>query len=268
MDMQVQRLSNTATVDEATEVVREHGHVVIDELVAAGVMARLVEEMQPYIDESPYGENEGFGRKTRRTGRLIARSATARDLVMHPLTLGVARSFLSNATAVQLAATEMISLDPGEAAQFLHRDDMIADNYPFPLDFPIYCNSLWAVTDCTEENGATRVVPGSHTKSFTSTEYTQEDSVAAEMTCGSVLIFSGKLVHGAGANRSSAIRRTLGLPCSLSWIRQEENQYLACPPEVARTLPEALLRLMGYEIVNGYGHAGGQTDPLSVLARA
>ena len=186
---------------------------------------------------------------------------------MNPLTLGVSRSFLSHARTVQLAATELISLDPGQPSQFLHRDDMIADDYPFPLDYPIYCNSLWAVTDCTEENGATRVVPGSHTKPFTATEYSQQDTVPAVMSSGSVLIFSGKLVHGAGANNSLRVRRTLGIPLAVGWIRQEENQFLACPQEIARTLAEDLLRLMGYESVHGYGHAGGQTDPLSVLAR-
>ena len=51
-------------------------------------------------------------------------------------------------------------------------------------------------------------------------------------------------------------------------MRQEENQYIACPPEIARTLPESLLRLMGYRSDNGYGHPGDRlTDPVEALVR-
>jgi ectoine hydroxylase-related dioxygenase (phytanoyl-CoA dioxygenase family) len=272
--MRVEHLPNTATVEEATEVLREHGHVIIDELVPASVMRQIEEEMQPYVDASPYGSPTFSGTKTRRTGCVIARSTTARDLVMHPLTLGVARTSLA-APVVQLSSTEMISLEPGQPSQVLHRDDMAAGRYPFPLDFPVYCNSIWAITDFTDENGATRLVPGSHLAPFTNDvfgeespeRYSHEDTVPAEMASGSVLMFSGKIVHGSGANESSSVRRGLSLPQTLWWIRQEENQFLACPQEIARTLPEDLLRLMGYESSLGLGHAGGQTDPLSVLHR-
>jgi hypothetical protein len=272
----LQHLPNTATVEDATEVVREHGHVIVDELVPQSVMRQIEEDMLPYVEGSPYGAPEFSGTRTRRAGCLIARSVAARDLVMHPLTLGVARSFLSNAIAIQIASTELISIEPGETPQVLHRDDVAVGAYPFPIDFPVYCNVIWAVTDFTEENGATRVVPGSHRKPFTDDlydpdgpkQYSQEDTVAAEMSCGSAIIYSGKLVHGGGANRSSSVRRGLSLPLTLWWVRQEENQFLACPQEVARTLPEDLLRLMGYDSSLGLGHAGGQTDPLHVLERA
>lgn len=274
--MRLQHLPNTATVEQASDVLREHGHVIIDELVPPSVTRQIAEEMQPYVDGSAYGGPEFSGTKTRRAGCLIARSPAARDLVMHPLTVGAATSFLSNSITVQVASTELISLDPGQSAQVLHCDDMAAGGYPFPLDFPVYCNSMWAVTDFTEENGATRVVPGSHLEPFTDDpfsedgpkQYTQDDTVAAEMASGSVLMFSGKMVHGGGANMSSGIRQGLSLPLTLWWIRQEENQFLACPQEVAATLPEDMLRLMGYDSSLGLGHAGGQTDPLSVLQRA
>jgi ectoine hydroxylase-related dioxygenase (phytanoyl-CoA dioxygenase family) len=126
-----------------------------------------------------------------------------------------------------------------------------------------------ALSDYTEEMGATRIVPGSH-KAGKDAKFEQSDTVAAEMARGPVMVYSGKLYHGSGHNRSDRVRRALDLGYSVAWVRQEENQYLACPPEIARTLPDELLRLMGYETVRGYGHIGRDRnggDPLTVLQR-
>ena len=261
--MEIQRLPNTATVEEATEVVRQHGHVIIDALVPPSIMDQILADMQPYIDVTPFSENEWFGNGSQRVGNLIARSPTGRDLVMNPLVLGVARNIVAPSAAMQLGATEMISLKAGAPAQFIHQDELTFDSFPFPDDYVVSCNSLWAVTDCTEENGATRVVPGSHARPRA--EYRMEDTLPAEMVRGSVLIFTSKLWHAGGHNRSSEVRRVQAINYAVGWVRQEENQFLACPQEVARTLPEDLLKLMGYQIGHGYGHAGGQSDPLATL---
>lgn len=259
----IQRMPNSASVDEVAAALQEHGHVIIEELVSRETMQQLVAEMQPHIDATPFGANEGFGLKTRRTGRLVERSPTGRSMVMHPLVQGVMHKHLGHSFSIQLGATEMISLDPGAAAQFIHKDEMVFESFPFPADYEVYCNSIWAVTDFTEENGATRVVPGSH--KVEPREYQQSDTVPAEMKAGSVMIFSGKLWHGGGVNNSDAIRRALAVTTAVGWVRQEENQFLACSREVARTLPEDLLRYMGYQQAYGYGHAGGQKDPLTEL---
>lgn len=263
--MDLQHLPNSATVEEATEVVREHGHVIIDALVAPSVMDEIVADMQPYIDVTPFSENEWFGNGSQRIGNLIARSRAGRELVMNPWALGVARNVLAPSAVMQLGATEMISLKPGAPAQFIHQDELTFDSFPFPDNYVVSCNTLWAVTDCTEENGATRVVPGSHARPRA--EYTMEDTAPAEMVRGSVLIFTSKLWHAGGNNRSNEVRRVQAINYAVGWVRQEENQFLACPQDVARTLPEDLLKLMGYQVGAGYGHAGAQADPLAALMR-
>src|SRR5262249_50094022 len=156
---------------------------------------------------------------------------------------------------------------PGGEAQFLHRDELLFDGYPFDPQYEVYVNSLWAMTEYTEEMGATRVVPGSH-KAASDARFEQGDSVPVEMARGSVLIFSGKLFHGGGENRSDRIRRGLDLGFTVGWVRQEENQYLSCPPEIARTLPEELLKVMGYEPGHGYGHVANRQggDPLAMVS--
>ena len=263
--MKLQHLPNTATVEEATEVVREYGQVIIDELIPGSVVDQVLADLRPYTDAAPFSENELFGNGSQRVGNLIAHSETGRDLVMNPLVLGVVKGVLSHSPVIQLGATELISLKPGCPAQLIHQDEMAFDSFPFPDDYVVSCNTLWAFTDFTEENGATRVVPGSHARPRA--EYTIEDTLPAEMARGSVMIFSSKLWHAGGANRSNDIRRAQAVNYAVSWVRQEENQYLACPQEIARTLPDDLLKLMGYQIGSGYGHAGSWVDPLVALRR-
>jgi ectoine hydroxylase-related dioxygenase (phytanoyl-CoA dioxygenase family) len=183
---------------------------------------------------------------------------------MNPTVVGTVRHFLSHVTAVQLHLTQIISIEPGETQQKLHRDQMAFDFFPFPTDYHAQCNTMWALTDFTEENGATHILPGSSAVS-------DDDGLLlpggqAAMRRGSVLFYDGKVLHGGGANRSSGVRRGVNITYSVGWVRQEENQYLACPIEVARTLDDDLLRMMGYQQgAFAMGYVGDQQDPLSYL---
>ncbi len=228
-------------------------------------MAKLIGELAPYERANAAGTDDFAGRSTKRTGALIARSATARDLVMHPLALGTVRQVLGHATSVQLHLTQLISIGPGEPMQAIHRDQWAFDFFPFPNGYEVQCNTIWAVTDFTAENGATRLIPGSNHYAD-KLQFVESQTEPAEMEMGSVLFYSGSLYHGGGANRSQAVRSGLNLTYAVSWLRQEENQYLACPHELARALPEPLLRLMGYARgAYALGYVGDLRDPLEVL---
>ena len=184
---------------------------------------------------------------------------------MHPLALGTARTFLGHATNIQLHLTQAIAISPGETAQPIHRDQWAFDFFPFPAGYQVQCNTIWAMTDFTDENGARRIIPGSH-RFDDKLQFSESDTVPAAMSKGSVLFYSGCVYHGAGANRSSDTRIGLQFIYNLSWLRQEENQYLACPLEIARTLPVELLRLMGYQRgAFSLGYVGDLTDPLQVV---
>ena len=102
------------------------------------------------------------------------------------------------------------------------------------------------MSDFTEENGATRVVVGSNLRED-KLSFGPDDTQPAEMARGSVLFYSGSVYHGGGANRSDTTRIGLNITYNVAWLRQEENQYLSVPREVAETLPTELLRLMGYD---------------------
>src|SRR4029078_13191006 len=164
-----------------------------------------------------------------------------RELPVHPLVLGTLDRVLGDhATSYQLHLTQVIDIGPGEPGQMVHRDQWAFDFFPFPNGYEVECHTMWAMTDFTEENGATRVIPGSHTYEDRIRTFPEADPVRAEMSKGSVLLYIGSLYHGGGANRSSAPRRGINVGYTLSWLRPEENKHLARPPDARRSTPADL----------------------------
>ena len=249
---------------EVVAHLRRWGYAIVTDLAGDDQLDRLAAEAEPWIDASATGRDTYDGRYTRRTGALIARCPAVRDLVMHPLVLGAVSGFLDQASTIQLHLTQIISIEPGETDQKLHRDQMAFDFYPFPPDYHVQCNTIWALTDFTAANGATRIRPGTSAVDDEAAE--SVEVIQAEMPRGSVLFYDGKVIHGGGANRSQEVRRGVNLTYAVGWVRQEENQFLACPPDLARTLDDDLLRLMGYQQgAFALGYVGDQQDPLAAL---
>ena len=270
--MPIEHFDPTADPERIAEALRRDGCAVVDRVVAPERLGPVRSELQPYIDATPVGIDGFAGRNTRRTGGIIARSPAARGLVTNPVVLGTVGNLLSHATNYQLHLTQVIAIGPGEPAQVIHRDQWAFDFFPFPSGYEVQCNTIWAMTDFTEENGATRVIPGSH-RFEDRREFTEKDTEPAEMEAGSVLFYTGALYHGAGANRSRTTRMGLNITYAVAWLRQEENQYLSVPVEIARELPEDLLRLMGYARgAYALGYIDDTRDPIAAvrpeLARA
>ncbi|MGJ6125365.1 phytanoyl-CoA dioxygenase family protein [Mycolicibacterium sp. Y3] len=256
----------TTSAADLADHLRRDGYVIVDDLVPDSLMDSISVELAPYLDATPMGYNAMIGRNTRRTGALIARSPACRTLIQDPTVLGVCKDFLGHASAFQLMLTQVISIEPGESDQALHRDQNAFDFYPFPDDYHVQCNTLWAMTDYTAEMGATRVVPGSQVGDKKPTDYADDECVQAEMSRGSVLLYSGKIVHSGAANRSDRVRRAININYCVGWVRQEENQFLSVPPEVARTLDDDLLRLIGYqEGAWAMGYFRDFEDPLRAI---
>lgn len=263
--MDIPRLPNSATASDVAAALRDAGCAVVERLVDSERMDRVRHELQPYLDATPFGPDDFTGRRTRRTGALIARSPTTRDLIMHPLVLASVKSVLQQATSYQLHLTQLIAIGPDSPAQQIHRDQWAFDFFPFPAGYEVQCNTIWAMQDFTDANGATRVIPGSHQREDR-LQFKHADTVPAEMPAGSVLFYTGALYHSGGANRSQQVRLGLNITYAVSWLRQEENQYLAVPADIARTLPEPLLRVMGYARgAYALGYVDDLRDPLDVL---
>ena len=244
--------------DEMRDRLLEQGYLIIEEL-AVDLAQQTHEELRPHIESAPFGHDEFLGARTKRLGGILKKSIAARELVTHPVVLALAQSVLLNyATNYQLNFSGVMHLEPGAQAQPLHRD---GDLYPLShLNITTLMPSMWALSEFDGANGGTQVVPGSHRWPDDRKPLPQE-TLNAEMPAGSVLIYLGGTIHGGGSNNSDRARTGMALQYSLGWLRQEENQYLAHPPEVAQQFSEELRRLIGYDYGGSYlGFVNGD-DP-------
>jgi len=236
-----------ATPEKVVRALKRNGVVIIRKLASAKVVDRVAADLKPYLDKTPFGEGEYMGMRTKRTSSLVAKSNTAGEtFAVHPLILKVVDAMLlDRCQNYRLATTHCVSIGKGESLQPLHRDDSI-----YPLTHPgpeSVITTFWAFNDFTEENGATQVVPGSH-KWDDRRRPKRSEVCQAVMPKGSVVIFLGSTFHGGAENFTDEYRTGMILGYSLGWLRAEENQYLACPPALAKNCSEKLQRLTGYNL--------------------
>ena len=241
---QLQHLPADTESRAIVAAVQQDGAVILDDVLSDGFIAALREETDPYMEHTSNGEDHFAGHHTTRTGGLLVRSEKCRELIEHDTILNPCNEFLAPyCERVQLHLTQIIRIRPGETAQTIHRDRWAWGKHLSHLE-PQF-NTIWAITDFTSENGATQVVPGS-TQWPDDQEIQPEQITQAEMKAGSVLVYSGSVFHGGGANTSDQDRIGINITYALGWLRQEENQYLSCPPELAKDLSPTLQGLAGY----------------------
>ena len=239
-------LQNTSTAEDIIEVLNNDAGVIIDGLIDQKEVNLLKKDLTPYLKNDVFGRDEFTGFKTKRIGALIARSEACRNLAMQPLVNEVSEKYLSPfCDGYQLHFTSAVSIGPGESKQILHRDRGIWGGY-LPRRIEPLMSTIWAVTEFTKENGATQIVPGSHL--WEKDRIPKENEIAyAEMKPGSVLLYTGTVLHGGGSNSSkNDIRTGVFLHYALNWLRQEENQYLSCPPNIAKDISQEVRSLIGY----------------------
>lgn len=234
--------------DELLAALRRDGAVVVREQVDAEVADTVLRELRPHFDQQGRASVSDFnGYSTLRLACVLSHAPSSAALIAHPLVLKIANAvLLPHCLSYQVGSTTAIEIWPGETSQVLHRDDTI---YPMRLPgMELQLSAMWALQNFTEENGATRLVLGSHKLELEDSEYVREESVCdAVMPKGSVLFYLGRTVHGGGANRSDAPRAGLINTYSLGWLQPEVNHGLTYAPEFVKRFPEPIPRLMGYQ---------------------
>jgi ectoine hydroxylase-related dioxygenase (phytanoyl-CoA dioxygenase family) len=253
---------NDAVQRAHVEHIRRDGFTIVENAIEPELIDALntaLSRLERELDAKP--AMNGFeGHKTVRIYNLLAYGGPFTDVPVHASVLPIVEEVLDPGCLI--SSLSSIAIDPGEVAQPIHADDMV-----IPLakpHIPIVCNSMWALSDFTEANGATRLVPGSHVKENPVYGGAYE-TVAAEMKRGSVLIWDGSLWHGGGANRTEARRTGIAMNYCAGFIRQQENQQLGLKPELVKTFAPRLQELVGYGVYRGLiGHID-KKSPAQVL---
>jgi len=232
------------SVDHYATALRAHGYCIVPRLQPAGTVAPLDADLRGALDKALFCRGDFYGERTKRIGSLLTRSPHAAAFVQHALVLGIVERILAPwCDTIQLNLTQAIAIHPGAPRQFPHRDQDMWASAKGEVEYLV--NVMWPFTPYTEDNGATLLYPDSHGARALE-EATPSACFAAELDPGDALLFLGSTLHGAGANRSNAVRRGMIVSYCLGWLKPYENQWLAYPPAVARSFPPELAGLVGY----------------------
>jgi len=246
-------LLSPADLDAHAARIERDGYTILERVIEPELLSALADDLAR-IERDEHivpAENPFEGTRTVRIYNLLARGELYGRVAEHPAALPLVERVLDRGCLV--SSLSSIAIDPGESAQPIHADDQIM---PVPKPHVAFvCNTMWAVTDFVEENGATRLVPGSHKADRSPIPFEEMPSIPAEMPRGSVLVWHGSLWHGGGANQSPSRRLGIAMNYCAGFIRQQENQQLGIPLETVKGFSPRLRKLCGFGIYKGLiGH--------------
>jgi ectoine hydroxylase-related dioxygenase (phytanoyl-CoA dioxygenase family) len=255
---------DASTVKDHVERIGRDGYTIVEDAIEADLVDELTADLarlERDLEIEP-ATNSFEGAQTLRVYNLLAYSPVWQKVPLHESVLPIVEGVLD--AGCLISSLSSVNIGPEETAQPIHADDMLI---PIPKPHPpTVCNSMWALTDFTEANGATRIIPGTHVFDHSPDYGRPYDSIAAEMTRGSVLVWHGSLWHGGGANHTAERRVGIAMNYCAGYIRQQENQQLGLSPSLVRTFPRRLQELVGYGIYNGLiGHIDKKA-PMQLLA--
>lgn len=257
-------MDNLTLLDELPALLAEierDGYAIRRDVLDAAEVAALRAALDPILLDTPTGRNPFEGFRTKRIYSPLAKTRALDELILSPWLQQLSNSLIGPHT---LSSIIGIQIGPGEVAQEIHYD---AAAYPLPRTFgEVVFNTMWALDDFTEDNGATVLYPGSN-HSLERSAPADGEPVTAVMPAGSVLIWPGKTFHGGGANRTEAWRLGLVIEFVAGWLRTHENIQASIPTDVAREMPQRMQELIGYHLHPDFlGWVDGR-HPRKVLTR-
>jgi len=269
------------SLDEVFEQFDREGYVIFEGVLDEAAIQRQVDALDVWLGADVRGRNNFEGADSNRIYGMMAKDPAFADLISHPLQMAFGERELGK--SFLLYACLAINLLPGETAQPWHFDDSHCG-----LARPraaLSLSTFWSLSETTDENGATEIIPGSHLwgderpegasnpQDFLTGKVDDDlpdgahsQSIKATMPPGSLMIAKGTLWHRGGANNSDQPRLIVTPQFCMGWCRPLEQQLLAVPPEKAAKLPPRVQELLGYSIHEPFmGYVDGM-HPKRVLA--
>jgi len=272
--MELQRIRAGAGGEKIVDALQLDGAVIVEDLLDPDLLARFNAEIDPFLEAAKPAKDRQFlndvvqwffGAETRDVTGVAGKSRVfATEILVHPVYRAVCDAvLLPSCAAYQLNIAHVLDRGPGSEQQLIHRDELVWIHLPRPHP-EVQLASVIALVDFTAENGATRVAPGSH-RWPEDRVAAPDDLVAAEMAAGSAIVYLGSTLHGGGPNITADVRRRgMHVSYCVGWLRTEENQYLATPLDVVRSLPPESQALLGYAVHDGLEKGGGYLGAVAV----
>ena len=285
MGSTIEHLPADGSIGDAVAALEEDGVVILEDLIDVDVLRRFNAELDPLLEAPPTAREylnpllEGFfGTNTRHITAVPAKSRVfAEEVLVNPALLGICDSILGpSCSSYQLNLAHVLDRGPGTDQQMMHRDELVWVHLPKPHP-EVQVATVIALVDFTAENGATRVVPGSHRAErdwVLDAAEIETTAVPAEMRAGSAVVYLGSTLHGGGANTTfDQWRRGMHVSYVVGWLRTEENNYLSLWPSVIHSLPRKSQELLGFAAHDALMAGGGYLgvvelqDPVELMAR-
>jgi ectoine hydroxylase-related dioxygenase (phytanoyl-CoA dioxygenase family) len=240
-----------ARARKAAADLNERGYAIIEGLADPATMDRLLDEVKPWADRAERLQLKFFGGGLRKVESVLTKSRAFVTLLANPV-LHALNELILGPEAL-LNGSSVFILEKGGRDQTIHTDGTIYEPMlPRSPGGPHYLLVfMWAVTDFTKENGATRAIPGSHLWPAGRTPRPDDEAEYLEMPKGSVAVWLGSTYHAASTNHTDTARVGTQMGFNCGWLRPHEANLLLVPPLVARDMPLAVQEVLGYRAYRG-----------------
>lgn len=233
---------------DAMEHLGEHGYCVVPDALPTGLLTEARTALYRAADSDTargWRQDYGYGKDdhvNQRIWNLPSRDPVFCDLAEHPVALQFVRALLGWPALLSSMSANITG--KGGASMILHADQ---GYMPTPWDRPLGVNIAWCIDDFTAENGATCIVPGSHTwNSPKGGAELADQLVPVEAPAGSMIVMEGRLLHTNGANTNGQRRAGIFAWYTLPIYLPQENWFLSLNPAVRQFGSETLQTLFGF----------------------